>query len=163
MNFLQKFKFLDHARSTSMNDMATYGITHYNSYFSSSIANPTTKNLMAKTNNIDESIKENNCLNSSSINGNLKLLFKELNKTFKIKHLFRTNIIVLVDNRISRTSFGSDTNIGPLDERVILSALESGCLESVLRLMVCGFNINNKIGSTYALHVAVNFVRFFSF
>lgn len=69
-------------------------------------------------------------------------------------------LLILVDNRISRTSFGSDTNIGPLDERVILNALEFGCLESVLRLMIRGFDINAKIGSTFALHVAVNFVCF---
>ncbi|KAI1710012.1 ankyrin repeats (3 copies) domain-containing protein [Ditylenchus destructor] len=63
------------------------------------------------------------------------------------------------DNRISRTSFGSDSNLGPLDDRVILNAVESGCLESILRLLVRGFNANSRIGSTTALHVAVNHNR----
>lgn len=70
-------------------------------------------------------------------------------------------------NRLSRCSVsGSESNLSgggaPLDDRVILSAIEEGCLESALRLMVQrGLNLNARVGSTYALHVAVNHVNFY--
>uniref|UniRef100_A0A915EIM6 Uncharacterized protein n=1 Tax=Ditylenchus dipsaci TaxID=166011 RepID=A0A915EIM6_9BILA len=90
-----------HARSTSMNDMATYGITHFNSTYS---FQPKDENSQLSAVMLDPVIPVNTA-----------------------------------DNRISKTSFGSDSNLGPLDDR--------------------GFNLNNRVSNTYALHLAVQHHR----
>lgn len=58
-----------------MNDMASYGITHYNAYFSSSTSNHM-QNITQLTNNVNEQtsfITENNSINLPLPNGKLDL------------------------------------------------------------------------------------------
>lgn len=121
-----------------MNDMATYGITHYNAYFSPAGTNQNDGHGV-DTATSPKSVED--AADCSTPN-------KEVS---------------MIANRVSRSSslFASESNLindAKLSERSIRGAIESGSLEDVLRLIANGFDLNTRIGSTNALHLAVNYV-----
>jgi len=116
-----------------MNEMASYGITHYNSYYS---------NL----NNINPaSYSAANTMPSSSAS----------TPTHEAQNSGPTKGLDTLEGQLQRNSFGSDSQLESAEEKLTMELLERGELEGVLKRVAGGMNVNACVLGSYPLHVAV--------